>query len=137
MLSALLGLYPDALTADFYHYYGNSPRRLHESGVPLLDIAAMAAHLPPDCATYRAVRPPEPDDIWTLEAQLLAAAVDLLGQSVALSSATFSGKKRAVPPDQIPRPGVRPKREVQSIKGDSFDSIEEFDAWYATQFQTG
>lgn len=94
----------------------------------------MAAHLPLDCATYRAIRPPEDDDVWTLEAQLLAAAVDYLGSLTAISSAQFAGKRRVNPPDQIPRPGVTARRKVETIKGDSFDTIAEFDAWYAERF---
>lgn len=93
----------------------------------------MTAHLPPDSAVARAIRPPEPDDVWTLDAQLLAEAVDRLGLIMAYSQATFTGRRRAMPPDPIQRPGVDPKAGMEQMAGDVFETPEAFDAWYAEQ----
>jgi len=133
MLLGLLGECPDALAADFYRYYGDSPRRLHARGVPMCDIAAMAAHLPPDSAVARAVRPPSPDDVWTLDAQLAAAAVDTLGGLLAVARAQFEGRRRVSFPDPIQRPGIGPRDGVERLAGDTFASPAAWDAWYAQQ----
>jgi hypothetical protein len=97
------------------------------------DIAAMAVHLPPDSAVARAIRPPEPDDIWTLDAQLAALAVDTLGDLLALARATFEGKRRVSFPDPIPRPGVGPKEGTEKLDGEVFSSQSDFDAWNSAQ----
>lgn len=97
----------------------------------MLDVAAMAAHLPADSATARAIRPPEPDDVWTLENQLLAAVADLTGGLLAISKAQFAGKRRVDMPDPIPRPGVTPTRET--LDADLFDSSSDFIDWYSQQ----
>lgn len=132
-LAGLLGNHPDALLADFYRYYGDAPRSLHGRGVPLTHIAAMAANLPPDSAVARAIRPPEPDDVWTLDAQLTATAVDLLGGILAIQRARFEGKRRVSFPDPIQRPGVGSKEGTDNLGGDTFDSAEAWDEWYASQ----
>lgn len=92
----------------------------------------MAAHLPPDSATHRAIRPPEPDDAWDLDAQLLALIGDRLGELVAVQSAVAGGKRRVNVPDPIPRPGVE-RKGIERIAGDSV-SMDEFDAWYTERF---
>ena len=129
---AYLAECPDALTADFYRFYGDSQTRLVACGVPLLDVAAMAAHLPEGCATHRAIVPPSPDSVWTVENQLLAELVDRVGRLFAVQQAVATGKRgRIVFPDPIPRPGVTPAAD--RLEADRFDSTTDFAAWYAAQ----
>lgn len=93
----------------------------------------MAANLPPDSAVARAVHPPHADDVWTLDAQLAASTVDLLGGILAVARARFEGRRRVSFPDPIPRPGVGPKEGAENLSGDTFDSAEAWDEWYASQ----
>lgn len=100
-------------------------------GISVWDIAAMAAHLPADSAVMRALRPPRPDDVWTLIAQLLAEATDRLGRIEAIQLATATGKKRIEMPEQIERPGV--VGSDSRLDADRFESAQAFADWYAAQ----
>lgn len=65
-------LYPACLRADFQQYYNLNIDRLGRdfSAVHAADLAVM---LPSDSRTYIAI---DPDNAWTLEAQLAAAIVN-------------------------------------------------------------
>lgn len=132
-LLALLGRCPDALTADFYRFYGDSPQRLLAAGVPLPDVAAMAAHLPPDCAVRRALNPPTADELWTLEAQLLALVFDQLAVISYVQQRQAGGKPSK--PKPLPRPGVAPDRDRTTVGGDGALPRDEMAAWLGEQWQ--
>lgn len=65
---------------------------------------------------YDSLRPPEPDDRWTTEAQLLATVVDAV-QWANFLLARLGGNTRAKEPAPIPRPGVGPDPGDVSLKG--------------------
>lgn len=132
-LLALLGRCPDALVADFYHYYRDSPRRLVAAGVPLRDVAAMAAHLPPDCAVRRALNPPSPDDVWTLDAQLLALVADQLAVISYVQQRQAGGKPSK--PKPLPRPGVAPDRDRTTVGGVGALPIDQMADWLGDQWR--
>lgn len=86
-------------------------------------------HLSPSAAVWRVI---EPDTVWGLQESLLALLVDeIRAYRWEFGKANgFKGMGR--PPEPLPRPGVKPTTEVTVIgQGEGFDSIEEFDAWYA------
>lgn len=115
------------MTSDFYRYFGDSPARLFDRGVPLIDIAAMAANLPPDSATIRALNPPDVDDVWDLQAQLMARVADELAVISYIQSRKAGGKPSK--PKPIRRPGVRPEKETSTFGGEGALPIDELDAW--------
>lgn len=121
-----------ALTADFYRYYGDSPRRLCASGVPLFDVADMAANLPPDSAVARAIRGPS----WwvTPEVEFMREIEYSLRVTTWLQSE--DGSKGRNQPTRIPLPGDEPdKDKIGASEGfDSIESMDEFfadDPWFA------
>lgn len=90
----------------------------------------MAAHLPPESATARAIRPPEPDDLWDLDAHLLAIIADRLGVLQAISTATYSGQRKVKFPKSIPRPGLVGDDDSKTFGGgDSALPIDEMAEW--------
>lgn len=119
--------YREPLMADFRRYYGLSIAECRAQGIPLREVAAMAAYLPPESATARAVNPPTG---WGIAEYLLAAAVD------ALHNANWQrGGGRGPRPTPVERPGVTDQAtETQRIgASEGFDSIEEMDAWFAAR----
>lgn len=87
-------------------------------------------HLSPQASVWRAI---DPDVAWTPDLMLLALLTDEIRVlRWEFERANFKGKPEK--PEPIPRPGVKPKTEVETIgKGEGFDTIEEFDAWYAAR----
>lgn len=110
--------------ADFRRYYGDSFEGFRARGVPLLEVAAMAAHLPDESATIRARRP---DDTWELSEQLLAAAVDRL--SILIWQKTADGMKGRNFPAPILRPGVEPDDGATTYGKDSAVPLDEMTEW--------
>lgn len=93
-----------------------------ERGVPFWEVAAMAAHLPPESATMRALSPPQS---WGIPEYLLAAAVD------ALHAANWQrGGGKGKRPKPIPRPGLEPEADTQTLGGKgSALPLDEMAAW--------
>lgn len=124
----LLREHGEEMVADFYRFYEKSPRSHLLDGTPMSDVAAMAAHLPPDSATMRAI---DPDHMWSPEAQLCAAAVDEIREMQWLLLKRW-GQKAVKRPDPIPRPGVQPNQDVDVVGANAgFDSWDDMAAWYA------
>ena len=122
-LAALALEFPSQLTADFWRYYGAGFRQLLEDGVPAVDVAAMAAHLPRESATMRAALPPSEAEAWDVYAHLLATAVDLLAGANWQRTGRRAGK---------PKPIKRPKPpKVGQDAG--HETVDDFRAWYAAQ----
>ncbi len=94
-----------------------------DSGVHILDIAAMAANLPRDSVTILKIQPKAEIEEWDSSAWLLAQAVDIL------SGANWQrGGGRGPKPKPVKRP--KPPRETTADEG---LEIEDFKAWYAAQ----
>lgn len=92
----------------------------------LLDLVE---HLSPTASLWRAI---DPDMAWTPDRMLLATLIDEIRVlRWEFERVHFRGKPTR--PEPIPRPGVeRPVVEVDKVKTDGgFDTIAEFDAWYA------
>lgn len=85
-------------------------------------------HLSPSAAVWRAI---DPDVVWGLDPMLLALLVDEI-RVLRWEFERVNFKGKAEKPEPLPRPGVKPKPEVETIgKGEGFDTIEEFEAFYA------
>lgn len=78
---------------------------------------------------WRAIRPAEPDDEWTLEAQLLALIADRLAVLVYVEAKRAGGKPPK--PKPIPRPGVKPDQDVTQMGADPLplDEMAEWLGW--------
>lgn len=95
-------------------------------GIPLVEVAAMAAHLPSDSAAMRSV---DPDHSWTLQAHLLALVAD--NTTRLLWTKTKAAQDHPSRwPDQIRRPGVDPDegKEVRTF-GSGPVPLDELDAF--------
>ncbi|MFT3877136.1 MAG: hypothetical protein QM708_12045 [Propioniciclava sp.] len=115
--------YRDHLVADFWRYYGRGLDDLLDAGVPLADVAAMAATLPRESATLLAVHPREEIELWDPAAYLLATAVDQLA-----GGNWQRGGGKGARPKPIKRPTVQTKGSQ-----DDGSSIDDFAAWYAAR----
>jgi len=112
-------------------YYGSTPGKLIAEGLTLHDVAAMAAHLPRDCASMMSLYPPTEYEYWSdptfgggIQVALAAAQFDLL----AAANWQRTGKQSGQPkPLQRPTPPTAPG--VQT----GFDTPNDFAAWYAQQ----
>lgn len=116
-----------ALGADLHRFHG---LRLHEALVNESPrwLSELAVNLPAEGALHRAANP---DWQWDIHAHLAAAQIDVL-QMMRWEAAKLAGAKPGRKPEPVDRPGVKPSAEVKTIgKGEGFESIEEFDAWYA------
>lgn len=102
---------------------------LEERSVRPLALLDLIEWLPPGAAVWRSI---EPDTVWGLPESLLALLVDEIRVlRWEFERVNFKGKPK--PPDPLPRPGVTPSVERDRIgAGEGFDTIEEFDAWYAS-----
>lgn len=102
---------------------------LEERSIRPLALLDLIDHLTPAAAVWRAI---EPDTVWGLSESLMALLVDEIRVlRWEFERVHFKGKTK--PPEPLPRPGVKPQTEVDVIgKGDGFDTIEEFDSWYAS-----
>lgn len=89
----------------------------------VLDVAAMAAHLPRDSATMLAVLPKTEHEAWDVSDWLLANVVDLL----AAANWQRGGGKGA-----RPKPVQRPKPPKVDGAGDGLE-VDDFRSWYAAQ----
>lgn len=95
MLAYLRAQAPDALCADFWHYYSRPPQ-----GMSVSDAADCARWLPDGAAVWRALDKPA---AWTVEAQILALLFDLQQMDYWRHS---DKRQRGRRPDPLPRPGV-------------------------------
>lgn len=121
----------EELIADFWRYYGDSPRMLHGRGATLHEVAAMAAHLPPDSAVRRAMNPHHE---WTLARQLQVAQINDARRLAWLYVSAHS-KRRPPEPTFIRFPwDEKPVADADVIKGDVFESPQEAADWYAARF---
>lgn len=90
------------------------------------DLKVFTKYSPVDSALFRAVHPPTEEEMWDLDAQLLAGLFDL-------SSATnyllkrLGGDESAKPPELLPRPGVKKRNNPDFFVGKPV-SFEEMDA---------
>jgi len=84
--------------------------------------------LSPQAAVWRSI---DPDMVWTLDAMLLAALVDEI-RVLRWEFERVNFKGKALKPEPVPRPGVKPPVEKSVIgAGEGFETIADFDAWYA------
>lgn len=117
------------MRADLRRFYTlDLDAALAERSVRPTALLDLIEHLPQDAAVWRAI---DPDTAWDLPAMLLALLVDEVRVlRWEFERANFKG--RPPQPEPIPRPGVTPKAEVETVgKGDGFDTVAEFEAWYA------
>lgn len=129
-LPVLLHSYRGPLRADFRREYHLDLDEVVETrSIQPSALLDLIDHLSPQASLWRAIRPPEPDDVWTLEAHLLALLADRLGQLLWVQQRR-SGLKPPRP-KPLERPGVRP--EVEKVDADLFDRTDDFAAWYAAQ----
>lgn len=100
MLVALRQKHGGALRADFQRFYALN---LDGIGVSfgVLHAADLAVHLPPESAVGREMNP---DHMWGIREQLLAAQVDTL--RLLLWTKTKDGQRNRNRPKPVPRPGV-------------------------------
>lgn len=102
------------------HYWpGRSLLELYRGTLSWRELRIFLKFLPPDSATARAVRGSTPDeDTWTLDRQLLAAAVDSVRENT-FAMVKLHGDpkktKRMKPPDPIERPGVQPRSQKSNV----------------------
>lgn len=104
-----------------------------ESGITVMEIADCAANLPVDSAVVRAVNP---DYAWTVEAMLIAAAVDEM-RDFHFHTLKHWGVKNLKRPDPIQRPGVKKNDDVEVDQvgaSEGFESFAEADEWYERLF---
>ncbi|MFG3476480.1 hypothetical protein ACGF3K_14610 [Streptomyces sp. NPDC047980] len=83
------------------------------------ELRVFLRYLPPESATARAIRgTTAEEDAWTLDRQLLAAAVDAIRENT-FATVKLSGdpKKtsRLKPPDPIERPGVTARKQKSNV----------------------
>ena len=114
------------MAADFHRYYGTGLEAMFAAGCTAREVAACARWLPAEAAVWRAMRPAEPDDDWTLEAQLLALIADRLGVLIYVEAKRAGGKPQK--PKQIPRPGLKPDQDITQMGADPLP-LEEMDEW--------
>lgn len=95
-----------------------------------MELLDLVDNLPVDAALWRAI---EPDTVWGLSESLMALLVDEIRVlRWEFERVNFKGRSTK-PPEPLPRPGVKPQVEREVIgKGEGFDTIEEFEAWYAS-----
>ncbi|MYR29811.1 MULTISPECIES: hypothetical protein [unclassified Streptomyces] len=101
------------------YWPGRSLLELYRGEMSWRELRVFLRYLPPESATARAIgRVSAADAQWTLDRQLLAAAVD------AIREGTFAAVKlggdpkktgRLKPPQPIPRPGVEPVQQTSNV----------------------
>lgn len=116
-----------ALDADFRRFYQTDLEAAWETMSPRR-LANWAANLPMEGAVHRTLNP---DWQWSLNEQLLAGVYDQLSY-LRWEGVKIAGGKPGKAPDQMERPGVTPKKDVEVVgASEGFDSMEDFDAVYA------
>jgi hypothetical protein len=101
------------------YWPGRSLLELYRGKMSWRELRVFLRFLPPDSATARAVRGSTPEeDAWTLERQLLAAAVDSVRENT-FAMVKLHGDpkktKRLREPDPIERPGVQARRRKSNV----------------------
>lgn len=104
--------HPGALAADLHRFHRLSLAGISESGIPLREVAAFAANLPPQCATHRAV---DPHWARTNETELLRAVE--FGVRVLIWQQTEAGSKGHDRPEPVKLPWDTPNDDG-AIRGD-------------------
>lgn len=97
------------------------------------EVAACVRWMPDEAAVWRAARPAEPDDVWTLEAQLLALIADRLGVLIYVEAKRAGGKPQK--PKSIPRPGLKPDQDITQMGADPLP-LDEMAEWLGWQSPT-
>lgn len=122
-LHALLRDYRGPLRADMRRVYGiDLDEVVEQRSIKPSVLLDLIDHLPADAAIHRAL---DPMAAWSQTDYLLAVVADRVGQVL-----NALGAKPKYEP--LPRPGDTPVAEaIGASKG--FDSIDEFEAWYATK----
>lgn len=93
-------------------------------------LAQWAVAMPAEGSLNRAINP---DWRWGLNEQLLAGVYDSLS-FLRWEAAKLAGAKPGKTPEQLERPGVKPNKDVTRVgQGEGFETISEWDAWYADQ----
>lgn len=94
-----------------------------------LALLDLIENLSPQAALWRAI---DPEVLWDLQAMLTALLIDEM-RVLRWEFERVNFKGKAKPPEPLPRPGVAPVVQRDTIgAGEGFDTIEEFDAWYAS-----
>ena len=124
MLVSLIRGFDGQLRADFARYYGLAWLRGRVAGMGLQAVADLAAHLPDDSATKRAI-----GGGWTLAEQLSALVADRL--QILIWQQTGDGQKGRNPPTPIERPGFEDETSA-TIKGERM-SLAQASKWMATR----
>ena len=111
------------MTADFHRYYGLSWARRRSWGIPLSEVADMAAHLPVESATWRDVNPH-----WrrTIDTDLLRLVEHSLRWLV--WAKTVDGERGRNIPHLIPMPWDEPDQTESVWRGDALDWDDTADA---------
>lgn len=89
-------------------------------------------NLSPQASVWRAI---DPDVVWGLDPMLLALLVDEVRVlRYEFEKVHFKGTPKL--PEPLPRPGVTQHEDVEKTvigSGEGFDTMAEFDAWYAAR----
>ena len=112
----------EALTADFWQFYGCGWEEMLTQGSSVSSIADLAASLPRDSRIMLNLLPRREIESWSADTYLLAHIADLL----AVANWQRSGGK-----GQRPKPVIRPKPGADFDEG--FETAADFRDWYASQ----
>ena len=110
----------EAVEWDMARYWpGRSLLELYRGQMSWRELRVFLRYLPADAATARAIRGSSAEeDTWTLERQLLAAAVDAIRENT-FATVRLGGdpKKtsRMQPPEPIERPGVAARKKNSNV----------------------
>lgn len=100
------------------YWPGRSLLELYRGEMSWRELKVFLRFLPPESATARSVRgSTAEEDAWTLDRQLLAAAVDAIRENTFATVRLGGNPKktsRLKPPEPIERPGVQPRRQQRS-----------------------
>lgn len=124
---ALLRNYRVPLVADFHREYGiDLEARIADGSIRPSQVERLAANLSRDASLWQHVDPEAA--AWGLQEHLLAEIADTLRVLVW----GIAGGKGAAP-KPIPRPGVAPDEETESLRPkQSFETMKDFDEWYTS-----
>ena len=132
-LAQLLNDFLGPLRADFRREYGlDLDQVIADQSMRPSVMLDLIDNLTPNASLWKALNPPEPDDIWTPELQILAELTDRMGRLEAIQLAATTGRRRIEFPDPIERPGVT-KDGADKLEADAFGSTDDFAEWYAMQ----
>ena len=128
----LLREHTGPLRADLRREYGiDLDAVLDERSIRPTVLLDLVDGLSLQAAVWRSI---DPDVIWGLDPMLLALLVDEVRVlRYEFEKVNFKGTPKK--PEPLPRPGVTRHEDVEKTvigSGEGFDTIAEFDAWYAS-----